>query len=114
MIKLCLANKHSRLSALMAIFVIVALCGIVTTNFSAHHGSKQLNCAVSKPQGNASHTTVAKYAPFLVVSQQTYEFNSPTPYSTIVRQEPRTALSLTRSNRPSRAPPAAPLDTVVL
>jgi hypothetical protein len=114
MIATCLTYKHSRFSALMALFVIFAICGIVPPNISKHDNSKRLKWAASKTQGSTAQTSVAKHAPFAAVCQQTYEFKVPASHSATFRQESGTAVSIARSSCPTRAPPAAHLNTFTL
>jgi hypothetical protein len=104
-------NGHSRLSVLVAVLVILALCGIGAPDLPTQDSSKQLNCAVSKAQGNVHHTTVAKYAPFVVAGQQLCACKVPASCEATFHQEFPAAASPARSTCPSRAPPAFPLPT---
>lgn len=101
------SDRTLRISIIATIFVILAVNGVIVPGFSSHDDPRQLNCAIAKAQGSAPHSTIVKFAPFIVFGQRVSELNSHLSYLVSSRQQFHPPTSLATTTVSSRAPPAA-------
>ena len=99
-------RKQFSLIVTLAIFATLAFNGVFVPLCTTHENSKERNSAISKTQGITFHAHLAKYAPFVAITQNSYELTIPAEFTAIhFTQDSQRAISLTRSSCSTRAPP---------